>query len=100
MAEGTHGFSLLMNLQGKAVIPCCSTGDGMNEEEFFRYNTENKHMMAVRRSPSRKMVLLHIFGELEAADYSRQVWEEGTSREEGYFMIYLQCSLLGAASVS
>jgi hypothetical protein len=30
----------------------------------------------------------YIFGELEAADYSRRVWEEGTGAEGTHFMIY------------
>jgi hypothetical protein len=65
------------------------TGDGMNEEEFIRYNTENKHMMAVRNLHLAKWFFYTIFfGELEAADYSRQVWEEGTEQRGSSFMIY------------
>jgi hypothetical protein len=90
MAEGLSvpWLQFVMNLQGKAVNPLVLTGDGMNEEEFIRYNTENKHMMAVRNLHLTKMVLLYIFGELEAADLSRQVWEEGTGVEGTHFMIY------------
>jgi hypothetical protein len=90
MAEGLSvpWLQFVMNLQGKAVNPLFLTGDGMNEEEFIRYNTENKHMMAVRNLHLTKMVLLYIFGELEAADFSRQVWEEGTGVEGTHFMIY------------
>jgi hypothetical protein len=90
MAEGLSApwLQFTMNLQGKAVNPLVLTGDGMNEEEFIRYNTENKHMMAVRNLHLTKMVLLYIFGELEAADYSRLVWEEGTGTEGTHFMIY------------
>jgi hypothetical protein len=43
MAEGLSSpwLQFTMNLQGKAVNPLVLTGDGMNEEEFIRYNTEN-----------------------------------------------------------
>jgi hypothetical protein len=90
MAEGLSApwLQFTMNLQGKAADPLVLTGDGMNEEDFIRYNTENKHMMAVRNLHLVKMILLYVFGELEAADYSRRVWEEGTGAEGTHFMIY------------
>jgi hypothetical protein len=89
MAEGLSApwLQFTMNLQGKAADPLVLTGNGMNEQEFIRYNTENKHMMAVRNLHLTKMVLLYIFGELEAADYSRRVWEEG-SVHDTHFMMY------------
>jgi hypothetical protein len=101
MAEGLTApwLQFTMNLQGKAVDPLVLTGDGMNEEEFFRYNTENKHMMAVRNLHLAKMVLLYIFGELEAADYSRQVWEEGTGAEGTHFMIYFSVLFSGLTCI-
>jgi hypothetical protein len=101
MAEGLTApwLQFTMNLQGKAADPLVLTGDGLNEEEFIRCNTENKHMMAVRNVHLTKMVLLYIFGELEAADYSRLVWEEGTGAEGTHFMIYF-IVLFSGASVS
>jgi hypothetical protein len=90
MAEGLSApwLQFTMNLQGKAADPLVLTGDGMNEEEFIRYNTENKHMMAVKNLHFTKMVLLYIFGELEAADDSRRVVEQGAGAEGTHFMIY------------
>jgi hypothetical protein len=89
MAEGLSApwLQFTMNLQGKAADPLVLTGDGMNEEAFIRYNTENKHTVAVRNLHLTKMILSYIFGELEAADYSRRVWEEG-SVNDTHFMIY------------
>jgi hypothetical protein len=87
MAEGLSApwLQFTMNLQGKAADPLVLTGDGMNEEEFIRYNTENNQKRAVRNLHIAKMVLLYIFGELEAADYSRRACEgvDGT-----HFMLY------------
>jgi hypothetical protein len=90
MAEGLSApwLQFTMNLQGKATNPLVLTGEGMNEVDFIKYNTENKHKMAVRNVHLTKMVLLYIFGELEAADDSRKVWEEGTGAEGTHFMIY------------
>jgi hypothetical protein len=90
MAEGLSApwLQFTMNLQGKAADPLVLTGDGMNEEEFIRYNTEKTNMMAVRTLHLTKMVLLYIFGELEAADYSRRVIEQGTGAEGTHFMMY------------
>jgi hypothetical protein len=101
MAEGLTApwLQFTMNLQGKAVDPLVLTGDGMNEEEFFRYSTENKHMMAVRNLHLAKMVLLYIFGKLEAADYSRHVWEEGTGAEGTHFMIYFSVLFSGLTCI-
>jgi hypothetical protein len=89
MAEGLSApwLQFTMNLQGKAADPLVLTGDGMNEEEFIRYNTENNHMMAVRSLHIIKMVLSYIFGELEAADYSRRLIEQG-SVVDTHFTIY------------
>jgi hypothetical protein len=86
MAEGLSApwLQFTMNLQGKSADPLVLTGDGMNEEDFIRYNTENKHMVAVRNLHFIKMILLYIFGELEAADISRL---EG-SVDGTHFMIY------------
>jgi hypothetical protein len=60
MAEGLSApwLQFTMNLQGKAADPLILTGDGMNEEEFVRYNTESKQMMAVRNMHFIKMILL------------------------------------------
>jgi hypothetical protein len=101
MAEGLTApwLQFTMNLQGKAVDPLILTGDGMNEEDFFRNNTENKHMMAVRNLHLTKMVLLYIFGELEAADHSRKVWEEGTGAEGTHFMIYFSVLFSGLTCI-
>jgi hypothetical protein len=101
MAEGLTApwLQFIMNLQGKAVDPLVLTGDGMNEEDFLRYNTENKHVMAVRTLHNTKMVLLYIFGELEAADYSRRVWEEGTGAEGTHFMIYFSVLFSGLTCI-
>jgi hypothetical protein len=89
MAEGLSApwLQFTMNLQGKAADPLVLTGDGMNEEEFIRYNTEHKHMMAVRNMHFIKMIVLYIFGGLEAADDSRRAWEEGSVRDT-HFMKY------------
>jgi hypothetical protein len=89
MAEGLSApwLQFTMNLQGKAADPLVLTGDGMNEEEFIRYNTENKHMVAVRNLHFIKMVLLYIFGELEAADISRLEGSVGGTHFMMYFIV-------------
>jgi hypothetical protein len=102
MAEGLTApwLQFTMNLQGKAVDPLVLTGGGMNEEDFLRNNTENKHTMtAVRNLHLTKMVLLYIFGELEAADYSRQVWEDATGVEGTHFMIYFSILFSGLTCI-
>jgi hypothetical protein len=60
IAEGLSApwLQFTMNLQGKAADPLILTGDGMNEEEFIRYNTESKQMMAVKNMHFIKMILL------------------------------------------
>ena len=97
MAEGLSApwLQFTMNLQGKASDPLVLTGDGMNEEEFIRHQTANNHMMAVRNLHLVKMILLYIFGDLEAAEQSRLVWEEGTGAEGTHYMMYLSILFSG-----
>jgi hypothetical protein len=63
MAEGLSApwLEFTINLHGKAADPLFLTGDGMNEEEFIRYNTENNPTRALRNLHLTKMVVLYIF---------------------------------------
>ena len=87
-----------MNLQGKAENPLVLTGDEMHEVEFINHHTANSHMMAVRNFHLVKMVLLYVFGELEAADQGRRVWEKGQA-EGTHFMMYFASLFSGLTSL-
>ena len=55
-------------------------------------------MMAVRNFHLVKMVLLYVFGELEAADQGRRVWEKGQA-EGTHFMMYFASLFSGLTSL-
>jgi hypothetical protein len=87
-----------MNLRNKALDPLVLTGDAMNEAEFVRHSTANKHMVAVHNMNFVRMVLLYILGELEGADHGRRVWEQG-SGEGSHFLMYFVVLFSGLTSL-
>lgn len=101
MAEGLSPpwLQFTKNLQGKSVDPLVLSGDGMDEEKFLKQNTEGNHMMALRNLHLVEMIILYIFGELEAADDSRAVWESGSGGEGTHFMIYFAILFSGLTSL-
>lgn len=72
----------------------------MNEEEFLkRHTTAGNQGLAVRTLHFAKMLLLYVFGELEAADKSRALWEEGAGIGGTIFMIYYATLFSGLVSL-
>lgn len=101
MQEGLNApwLQFVLNLQGKSADPLVLTGDAMDEKEFLRRNTERNAIMAVRHVHVAKMFLYYIFCDLEAAEQSRILFEEGTGTEGSHYMVSLYSLFSGLTSL-
>ena len=111
MAEGLSlpWFQFTMNLRGEAADPLTLvlTGAAMNEEEFLQHHREgivafykrDNDKLAIKIMNIAKMVLLYLFGEVEAAEKCRTIWETGSAVSSTHFVAYYSVLFSGLTSL-
>jgi hypothetical protein len=109
MAEGLSlpWFQFTMNLRGEAADPLVLTGAAMNEAEFLQrhrqgigtFHRRGNDSVFVKSMNMVKMILLYLFGELEAAEKCRTIWETGSPVTTTHFVAYFSVLFSGLTSL-